>query len=638
MDKIITINLGGYAIKIEEDAYEALKTYIRKIEETFANTENGKEIINDIEARIAEMLTEKTQGKVSANLFDVEFVKKEMGNPGEFESEDSEKSGNKTEIPHETIRRRLYRDPDNTVFGGVCSGISHYFNIDPVIVRLIWFGLIFFFGTGILIYFILWVIVPEAITTAQKLEMKGEAPTLDNIVNRVKTEAEKVEQNLKSQNFGQRFQHFFKSISPIFLNIFKAISMLASLILLVLLTLIIIALLSGKGSLNYNHNEFAFHNIPNFFDNSWQFLSFKILVGLLLCIPLFNVLISLLKFVFNSKLNYRPIGKFLGWIWVATLPFLIYFIYLGVNNFKSRQTVSTESKEMIQGELIIKADFNTEDNFYKNIDMEIEPSVDSLIHIIINQTANGKTVREAEKLAEKNGASYTIKGNTLTLKSADKFEELGIFRGQSVDFIIQIPNKIPFKLDPSVQKNGVRVNGQNITYYSDIHNHNNESLVFISHSLFCPICPDSIPIGSASLSSFSNFNRIKANGIMDIEILRGNTFSIQKNGSKNVIDKLEMWESGSVLNIELDDEYFFIKSRPKIIITLPMLENLELSGSINCRMDHFAGDELNLNLSGASKAKMEAEFDKINANLSGVSHLNIGGNAKTLNFNASGKS
>lgn len=646
MDKIITINLGGYAIKMEEDAYEALKPYIRQIEETFANTENGKEIINDIEARLAEMLMERTEAKVSATIEDVEFVKQAMGNPGEFEDSengDGEQKGSKEKpkqsaLPNDTVRKRLYRDTDNKVFGGVCSGISNYFDIDPTIIRLIWIGLIFFFGTGFLLYFILWIIVPEAVTTAQKLEMKGEAPTLDNIINRVKTEAGKVEQNLKAQNFGQKIGDIFSSLSPLFKLIFKGIALFLGFIILLVLSGTLIALITSNSSFIFNHNDVIIHHIPNFFNTGWEFLTFKILIGLFICIPLFTILTGLLKFGFNTNVNYRPIRKVLGWVWVATIPFILYFIYLGVQNFRSYETVVSEKTVTANAPLVIKSTFGDDDYFMECIEVSISSSDDSLVHITTSQSANGKNSDQARELAEKNGATYTFSGNELTLKTGDYYEKTGLFRGQKVEFEIQIPNGKSFILDKTIQKMGVRVEGQNITYYSNKRKEKPSPLLFIKGSLYCPSCPDSIPIGSKDLNIFRIFEELDVRGNVDVEIRNGNTYSVQKIGPDNILKYLRINQSGNELEIEMDEDHFNFKTRPKVIITMPVLVGLKLSGTSNCESDHFGGQYLKIELSGASKANMDVEYGELNVNISGVSHLYIQGNTKAIDFEVSGAS
>lgn len=638
MDKIITINLGGYAIKMEEDAYEALKPYIRQIEQTFANTENGKEIINDIEARLAEMLMERTEGKVSATIEDVEFVKKAMGNPGEFEDAENEEKPKQSALPNDSIRKRLYRDTDNKVFGGVCSGISNYFDIDPTIIRLIWIGLIFFFGTGFLIYFILWIIVPEAVTTAQKLEMKGEAPTLDNIINRVKSEAGKVEQNLKSQNFGQKISDIINSLGPVFMVIFKIFALFIGLMVLIILSSVLIALITGGTSFVYNNGDVFINHLPNFFSTRWEFLTFKIVVGLFICIPLFTILTGLLKFGFNTKVNYRPIRRILGWVWVLTIPVLIYFAYTGAQNFKFYETITTEKTERINAPLLIKAKFHNENFLSGNPEINITVSDDSLVHINIDQSANGISLEQATAMAEKNGATYTMEGNELILKISDYSQKAGLFRGQKVEFNIEIPNGKSFTLDKSVQRIGANVEGQNITYYAHKKKEKPSSLLFIKGSLYCPSCPDSIPLGSKDLHIYTIFEEVDVKGNVDVEIRNGNTYSVQKTGPDNIVKYLRINQSGNELEIEMDEHHFNFKTRPKVIVTMPVLVGLKLSGTANCETDHFGGQYLKLELSGASKANMDVEYGELNVNVSGVSHLYIQGNTKAIDFDVSGAS
>lgn len=189
MNRIITINLGGRAIQIEEDAYDSLRNYLQQLEQQFAGTENGKEIIDDIESRISDILAEKLkQGRVSINKSDIDDVVRLMGKPSDFGENEENKSYESSDI---NTPKRLFRDADNRVIGGVCSGLANYLNLDVTVVRIIWLILFFIFGTGFLIYIILWAVVPKATTTAEKLQMKGEAPNIENIKKALLTKPER---------------------------------------------------------------------------------------------------------------------------------------------------------------------------------------------------------------------------------------------------------------------------------------------------------------------------------------------------------------------------------------------------------------------------------------------------------------
>lgn len=138
MNKTITMNLSGIIFHIEEDAYEMLNKYLSTIKGYFHDSEGRDEIMNDIESRIAEMLQEKVSTTKQAVLkMDVESVIAVMGKPEDFAGESAENAKNesKTEAnaPFEgNKRRRVFRDPDDAVVSGVCSGISNYFDLDPI--------------------------------------------------------------------------------------------------------------------------------------------------------------------------------------------------------------------------------------------------------------------------------------------------------------------------------------------------------------------------------------------------------------------------------------------------------------------------------------------------------------------------
>ncbi|MFM7671047.1 MAG: PspC domain-containing protein [Bacteroidota bacterium] len=162
MKKIIHINLSGHAISIEEPAYEKLQQYMQVLRKHFALEESREEILNDIEGRIAELLYEKLQNGIAAiTETELEEVIGSIGRPEDLsETADTSNAADQTSPP--TSPKRLYRDTDDKILGGVCSGIASYLGIDPTIVRLL-FAIITFggFGTGFLIYLALWILLPK---------------------------------------------------------------------------------------------------------------------------------------------------------------------------------------------------------------------------------------------------------------------------------------------------------------------------------------------------------------------------------------------------------------------------------------------------------------------------------------------
>lgn len=191
----VSINLGGYSFNIDDDAYEELRSYLKNLELHFAGEESSAEIMSDIEARMAELFRATLTGfKQVITLEDVRRMIVIMGTPEDLSG--AESSFEKDRFAS-TRYHRMYRDPDNRIIGGVCAGMGAYWRIDPWILRIIFLALILAGGLGILIYLILYIVLPEARTTAQKIEMKGRPVNIHNITESVKKEFESVRKNMK---------------------------------------------------------------------------------------------------------------------------------------------------------------------------------------------------------------------------------------------------------------------------------------------------------------------------------------------------------------------------------------------------------------------------------------------------------
>ena len=207
MKKTVTINISGIIFHIEEDAYQQLQSYLHKIGLHFNTSNEREEIISDIESRIAELLKEKiTKSQQVVTSKEVERIISIMGKPEEFADENSSASANenKPSDAQKNYKRRLFRDTDNKLLGGVCSGIAAYFDWDVVWIRVIFVVLTLLGISGVLLYLILWIVVPEAQTALEKLQMRGDPTDISNISKTVKAKAEKIKK--KSGLFREKCQ------------------------------------------------------------------------------------------------------------------------------------------------------------------------------------------------------------------------------------------------------------------------------------------------------------------------------------------------------------------------------------------------------------------------------------------------
>ena len=190
----VSINLGGYSFNIDEDAYAELKRYLKNLELQFAGEESSSEILSDIESRMSELFRSKlTTYKQVINIEDVRQVESVMGTPEDISDNEGPSARDKFSSPG---YHRMYRDTDHRVIGGVCAGIAAYWNTELWLVRVIFFVLAMM-GVGILIYLILYIVLPEARTTAEKIAMKGNPVNIHNIKDSVKQEFDTVRKNMK---------------------------------------------------------------------------------------------------------------------------------------------------------------------------------------------------------------------------------------------------------------------------------------------------------------------------------------------------------------------------------------------------------------------------------------------------------
>jgi phage shock protein PspC (stress-responsive transcriptional regulator) len=191
----VSVNLGGYSFNIDEDAYSELKRYLKNLELHFAGEESSSEILSDIETRMAELFRAKMTGyKQVITIQDVMEIISVLGTPEDIADNEGKSARDKFSSPG---YHRMYRDPDHRIIGGVCAGMGAYWDIDPIILRVVFAALTLAGGLGVLVYLVLYIVLPEAKTTAQKIEMKGEPVNIHNIKESVKQEFENVRKKMK---------------------------------------------------------------------------------------------------------------------------------------------------------------------------------------------------------------------------------------------------------------------------------------------------------------------------------------------------------------------------------------------------------------------------------------------------------
>ena len=344
MNKTVTINISGIIFHIEEDAYNTLSKYLLTLKGYFSKADGGNEIMSDIESRIAEMLQSKTSAiKQVVLMADVDFVMESMGKPEEFGGDSSDSSSTENNFDQSEngtieVKKRLYRDGDSKVLGGVCSGIGHYFGFDPVWLRIALALLLVFAGTGVLIYIILWIAIPEAKTTTERLAMKGEKADINNISKAVKEEAEHLKKRM--EKYGNEFKNMANSnrdvprngvekivdfVADVLLNIGRVLLKVIGIFMVIFGVIFFLGLFSSVFGLSFmmdsnNGGDWIDLLLLDGKDFYLGIIGITIFVG----IPVIMMIYGGIRILFKLKYRNRWVNLSAGIIWLFGFLLLLY--------------------------------------------------------------------------------------------------------------------------------------------------------------------------------------------------------------------------------------------------------------------------------------------------------------------------
>ncbi|GAL71874.1 PspC domain-containing protein [Jejuia pallidilutea] len=347
MNKTVNINLAGIFFHIDEDAYLKLQRYLEAIKRSFTDSQGQSEIIADIEARIAELFNERVQNdKQVIRITEVDAIIAIMGQPEDYLVDDEifEDEPKQSYTGKSSPNKKLYRDTDNSYIGGVSSGLAHYFGIDTIWIRLAWILLFFGAGTGVLLYILLWILVPEAKTTAEKIMMTGEPVNISNIEKKIKdgfdtvTEtvgdvaknvsdsvskaAKNVDVKKSANSIKSSSRSFFETLGDIILFFFKIFAKFIGVLLIfigaVTLISLIVSLFTVGISDAINVPGFDFVDAANAANTPVWLVS--VLVLFAVGIPFFFLFYLGLKILVNNLKSIGNIAKFslLG-LWIIAI-------------------------------------------------------------------------------------------------------------------------------------------------------------------------------------------------------------------------------------------------------------------------------------------------------------------------------
>lgn len=511
MNKTVNINLANIFFHIDEEAYTKLRRYLESVKRSFADTTGSDEIISDIEARIAELFHEKMENdRQVITQKEVDEVITIMGQPEDYMVdedifEDAPKPKSKTASQKKS--KKLYRDIDTKYIGGVCSGLEHYLGFDALWIRLIFIFLAVFTGFGFIAYILLWILVPEASSTSQKLDMTGEAINISNIERKVKEGIDDVTEKVKNVDYegiGNKVKKsgssFFDTIGDIIMFLFKVFGKFIGILLIIIGAASLIGMFIGMftvGIFDVVHLPGVdFYDMVNSTDSPvWLIAT---LAFFAFGIPFFFILYLGLKILVTNLKSIGNIAKFslLG-LWLLSI---IGFIILGVKQASAHAytgSVSEKTELHFDGALdtlrinmassdyydyqenvrINGMTFTSGENdeillLSEDVRFDIAKAEDSIPQLKIRKDADGSSYQDARNRASKIDYEYAIKGNTIMLNEFLTTAVKNKARDQEIRITLYIPEGTVLTMDDDSGRHigrNTRRNGD--IYRRDISDH-----------------------------------------------------------------------------------------------------------------------------------------------------------------------
>ena len=488
MNKTVNINLANMLFHIDENAYMKLRRYLEAIKRSFAGTKGSDEIIADIEARIAELFYEKMEdARQVITQKEVDEVIAIMGQPEDYQVDEDIFDDGPAAGPEQASTRssakKLYRDIDHKYIGGVCAGLEHYLGLDALWIRLIFILLGVFTGFGFIAYILLWILVPEAATTAQKLDMTGQPVNISNIERKVKEGFDDVAERVRNVDYekvGNKVKSggksFFDTLGDIIMFFFKVIGKFIGILLIIIGAATLIGLfvaLFTVGVVDSVHipgvDIMAMLN-----STGTPVWIVSLLIFLLVGIPFFFLLYLGLKILVTNLKSIGNIAKFslLGLWLIAVITLSVLSVkqaaaHAYTGSVTERDTLALalsadtlrirfreDDRAMDNGPVIGRMRIRYGDNghtmlYSSNLLLDVRMAEDSVSYLRIRKDADGSSYDDARERAGNINYNYALAGNTLNLDNYFTTATENKVRDQVMRLTLYVPSGTHLAFDDS---------------------------------------------------------------------------------------------------------------------------------------------------------------------------------------------
>lgn len=724
MKKNISINISGIIFHIEEEGYETLKKYLDSINKYFSSFEDSSEILADIESRIAEIFLSKlNEEKQVITADDVNALVATMGSVSDFRAaEDQEATSEATDagntghtgssnpinpsyvppkrllrdqkrkilggvcsglgnylnvdalwirllfalltfayglpilvyaimwilipgsydLDEPVVSKKMFRDPERKVIGGVSSGVAAYLGVDTVGMRIIFVLLTFLGGFGLFLYIVLWMILPEARTLTDKMQMQGEPVTLSNIESTIKKNQS--EQAVAEEStitkillfpfrlIGMILQGIAGILRPLVEVIRVAIGVLlaffgVSLMFSVMLTAgILFGIFSSSAfslpwMAEYNEASIPIDAFLRAFPGWTAVAAFFVAIIPCIYIILFGVSIIAKRIVFNATV---------GWALFVILFVNIAVLSVGIPKivfaFKEEADYRIENTYKINAKAAVLTINQAGMDDYDGVNLDLEGYEGNDFKLIQTYEAQGSSRAKAIENAKMVEYNVNVQDSIFRFDSNLKFKDDAIFRAQRLRMKLLIPYDFPFTMDEDMSRF--------IDQYVDARYLDGETWAITRNDgLTCLSCPEE----ANNFTDLRDFDELEIKGKFDVRVVTGHNYNVKLNGSERAKARYNVTREGKTLIVEYNADDFKMDLKNlkvdevELVITMPTLERVEAVGVGTIKLDEISSNDLEIDLRGPITVRGEVNAHNIDINLSGSAEADLKGSANNMN-------
>jgi len=565
--------------------------------------------------------------------------------------------------------KKMYRNPDDRVLGGIASGAAAYFGTDVVVIRVLLVLSILLGGAGLIAYLILWIILPEATTITEKVQMKGESVTLSNIESSIKNSLN-VDKDGEESVFVKILLFPFRLIALIFTTLGKAlgpalmfivelvrilvgavlsITGVSILIALIILSGVLMGLIAG--------GEFIEFDIIPFEIMKGSFPVYAVIASLIAAgIPALMIILLGITVISKSRVVNPTIGWSLFAIWMLSLIFVSFTVPTIVNEFKREGTFTEESYYDLEGKIAVLKLNETGMENYEVTRLRLRGYDDDRLKLVKEFESHGRTRQQAMENAQMITYNVNLIDSVFLFDSNIRFKDNARFRAQRLNMTLYIPYNYKFIMDKNlrhiIHRNTLISNGYNL---SDMEGN---EWIFTTSGLECITCDNISGIdrsrnikekyselfdirGYTEEFEYVDFTDIQIEGPFDINVIEHDEFKVILNGRQRDLEDINVDQEGKRLIISHENKILSLKNFDrdiKVYIALPELDYINFVGGSKSSVTGFDGDYLRIKINGGCESEIDINMEEVDIDLNGASKLRLTGRGNELRADISAAS